>query len=155
MMKAPSLRNAAAISRPGSVRLRPARTLTRLACPLLISTTLVAWHGPSYRSQGMSGVASQVTYYGAIEGRVISRATGEAVAGAHVSAPELGLDTTSDDEGHFTWREVPLESGVFETSISISASSYRRWEILGARGGGGGTLYLDVGLGAEPTPIAM
>src|SRR3972149_4903415 len=124
MVKAPSLRNAAGISRPGSVQLRPARTLTRLACLLLISTTLVAWHGPSPGSQRVSGAAAQTTYYGAIEGKVISMATGEAVAGARVSANELSIETTSDAEGHFIWREIPLESGVFETSVSVSASGF-------------------------------
>src|SRR3990172_2807512 len=155
VVKAPSLRNAAGISRPGGVRLRPARRLTRLACLLLISTTLVAWHGPSHASRGMNGAAAQATYYGAIEGRVISMATGEAVAGARVSANELGLETTSDAEGQFIMREIPLESGVFETSVSVSASGFGQWEILGARVLAEDTLLLEVELAAEAITVVM
>ena len=131
------------------------RTLTRAVSLLLVSATLTAWHDLSPASPATNPAFAQATFYGALEGQVISQATGGAVAGARVSAPELGLETTTDVDGHFGWQEIPLETAVFETRVSVSASGFGEWEILGARVLADDTLILEVELNAEPTTIVV
>src|SRR5574337_1645748 len=71
--------------------------------------------------------ASQSTFYSSAEGTVTDQLTGLPVAGASVTVAELGLSASTDANGYFTWREIPLAQETFPVTITVAAPGYGNW----------------------------
>lgn len=63
------------------------------------------------------------------------------VAGAHVSFPELLLETTTDTNGVFSLPGINTPTPCMEVTVEVTAPGFGRWRLLGA------TVYPESGLG--------
>ena len=88
-----------------------------------------------------------------VRGTVVDGATGAGIAGAHVSAPDFGATTTTNQSGAFAWSSLPVSQLVTPTTLVVSAPGYGDWTIQGVRVIQGDTLILSVRMGVTPTTI--
>ena len=90
-----------------------------------------------------------------IDGTVRDAATGLPVSGARVEIPDLGLETTSDSNGRFSWSDIPLTQPRQLSLIRVTAAGFGEWTLRDAWLLPYDALLITVELKTDPVEILV
>ena len=100
-------------------------------------------------------VTAQSPQTAAIRGYVTAETNGEPIPGAQVTIPILGLQTTTNLAGEFSWEEIPLDDDVEPVTIHITAQNFGGWILQDVRVLRDETLIIKAKLEQSPVTIVI
>ena len=98
---------------------------------------------------------AQSSLTAAIRGYVTAEATGDPIPGAQVTIPLLGLQTTTNSAGEFSWEGILLDDDVEAVTVLITAQNFGDWTLQDVRVLRDETLIIKAKLKPGPVMIVI
>lgn len=130
-----------------SLTSQPKRKSHTLLAALALLAAGILFLGTNLRALAASGAN--------VEGSVTDKSTGQPVAGATVSIPDLKLSRDTSVGGEFRWSGLALGEPSLITTIIVEKQGFGEWRLEDVRLVAGDTLLLTVEVGPEPTVIQV
>jgi len=124
-------------------------------CSEFLSAVLAAVFLLAILTPVFLSVTAQTLSSATIRGLVTADTTGAPIPNAQVTIPLLGLQTTTNSAGEFSWEAIPLNDAVVPVTVHVTAQNFGGWTLQDVRVLRDETLIIKAILEKSPVTIVV